>query len=31
MLLACVKLIELVKCAIGAFLMQKGIWINDIT
>ncbi|MBP3913988.1 MAG: MATE family efflux transporter [Lachnospiraceae bacterium] len=31
MLLTCVKLIELVKCAIGAFLMQKGIWINDIT
>ena len=31
MLLFSVKLIELVKCSIGAFLMQKGVWINDIT
>ena len=30
-LFVCVKLIELIKCAIGATLMHKGIWINDIT
>ena len=27
----CAQLTELIKCAIGAFLMQKGIWIRDIT
>ena len=30
-LFVCVRLLELVKCGIGAMLMQKGIWINDIT
>ena len=25
------QLTELIKCAIGAFIMQKGIWIRDIT
>ena len=26
----CVQLTELVKCALGLFLVQKGIWINNI-
>ncbi|MCR5032264.1 MAG: MATE family efflux transporter [Lachnospiraceae bacterium] len=27
----CCQLIELIKCAIGFFLVHKGIWINDLT